>query len=149
MADSYALDTNVYIVALREAPRLARLKEFHLRFGTRARLNAIVAMELRAGVRTDDHARAVEALVAPYARRDRVIVPTFEAFVQAGRVLAALASKERLTLVSHGSSLASDALLASSCREAGAILVTENVRHFAAIQRQLRGFKFVQMEKAF
>lgn len=148
MADSYALDANVFIVALRNPARLARLKRFLLRAGPRTRVHAVVAMELRAGVRTEAHAAAIEALIAPYATRDRVIVPSFEAFVQAGRVLSALAMHERGPSASHGLPLAMDALIASSCREASSVLVTENMRHFAAIQRHLRGFRFLDADAA-
>lgn len=140
MADSYALDTNVYIAALRDSSRLASLKRFLLRFGTRTHLHAVVAMELRTGVRSERHARALATLVAPYALRDLVIVPSFEAFLQAGRALAALSARERVDV--SESALVADALLASSCREAGVVLVTENVRHFAALQRHVRGFRF-------
>ena len=142
MADVYALDTNVYIRALRDARQLAVLKRFLVRNGTRVRINAMVALELRSGARTDAHASAVEDLIRPYATRERVVVPSFEAFVQAGRVLSALAEKERLS-AAYAPALTSDAIIAASCREADVTLITENTRDFAAIKRQLRGFRFV------
>ena len=148
MADSYALDTNVYVSALRNTSRLAALKRFLIQSGTRVRLHSVVAMELRAGARTEAHAEALESLIEPDARRGRVIVPTFEAFAQAGRALSALAMRERMSLALEGPSLAMDALIASSCREAHAVLITENVRHFAAQRRHVRGFRFVEADAA-
>ena len=144
MVDLFALDTNVYIHALREPSALARLQRFMLRVGTRLRVNAVVALELRAGARTSAQERAVEALLSPYARRERVVVPGVGAFVQAGRVIASLATHEAMTAAAG--SFTNDALLAASCREAGVVLITQNHRDFSAIQRHLRGFRFSDPE---
>lgn len=138
----YAIDTNLYIRALRDAGELSRLKRFLLRAGTRLRLAGVVALELRAGAKSDAQRAAVESLLAPYAARDRVITPSFEAFAEAGRVLAAMAERERLVLASAPPSLRYDALLAASCREAGAVLLTANRHDFARVKRYLRGFTF-------
>lgn len=142
MPEVFALDTNVYIAALRDPEELARLKRFRIRAGARVRVNAIVALELRAGARDAQQCAAVEAFIAPYAERDRVIVPSFEAYLQAGRVLSALVAHEHLRLGDAPPSLVNDTVLAASCREHDTILVTNNTRDFAAIQRHLRGFKF-------
>ena len=82
MAESYALDSNVYIRALRDRERLARVKRFLIRMGLRVHVNAVVALELQAVARTTAHARAVSDLVGSYVQRDRVIVPSFEAYSQ-------------------------------------------------------------------
>jgi len=42
-----------------------------------------------------------------------------------------------------------DVLIAASCREAGARLVTENVGDYTAVQRHLRGFRFVSGDEVF
>lgn len=139
MPPLYALDTNVYIDALRDGAALARLKRFLLRTGQRIRLSAVVALELRAGARAPAQERAVESLIDPHTTRDRVVIPSFESYVQAGRVIAALAKRERVT---PAPSFTNDALLASSCREADVTLITGNNRDFTAIQRHLRGFRF-------
>lgn len=140
MADQYALDSTVYIASLRNADRLQALKRFLLQVGTRIRLHAVVVMELRSGVRTEQHMRALDALFAPDQARGKTIVPTLDAYSHAGRVLSALALREGVNTAD--SVLLADALIAASCREAGAVLVTDNVRHFAALQRHLRGFRF-------
>lgn len=141
MPDLLALDTNVYITALRDAGQLARLKRFLIRAGLKIRVPAVVALELRAGASTGAQRLAVEDLLAAYVARDRVIVPSFTAYAESGRVLAELAVREGVDL-SRAGSLVNDVLLATSCREAGAQLVTENARDFAAVQRHLRGFRF-------
>lgn len=140
MADQYALDSTVYIASLRNADRLQALKRFLLQVGTRIRLHAVVVMELRSGVRTEQQMRALDALFAPDQARGKTIVPTLDAYSHAGRVLSALALREGVNTAD--SVLIAGALIAASCREAGAVLVTDNVRHFAALQRHLRGFRF-------
>src|SRR5947209_7174923 len=79
VAEALALDTNVYIRAFRDPEYLARLKRFRVRVGMRVRFHAVVALELRAGVHDERQHAALEALLAPYASRERVIVPSFEA----------------------------------------------------------------------
>ena len=147
MAEEFALDTNVYITALRDPHVLARLKRFRLRLGARLRVHAVVALELRAGARDDRKAAAVDAFIGTYHDRGRVIVPSFDAYLQAGRVLAALAVRERLTDAPR--SLVNDALDAEACREQQTVLITDNTRDFAAIQRHLRGFKFRESSRVF
>ena len=141
MADLFALDTNVYIRALRDRDRLVGLKRFLLKNGTRLRLSAVVALELRAGARVTAQARAVNDLIAAYSTRDRVFVPSLAAYVEGGRVLAALGAREGVD-ISRAGSLVADVLIAASCREATVKLVTENIRDFATVQRHLRGFRF-------
>ena len=137
----YALDTNVYVRALRERDRLVRLKRFLIRTGNRLRVNATVALELRAGARTLAQEQAIADLLAAYADRERVMVPSFDAYLQCGRVLASLATHEGVDIARAGS-LVNDVMIATSCREQGVRLVTENARDFTTIQRYMRGFRF-------
>lgn len=146
MVELHALHTNVYLRALRDPARLALLKRFLLRSGLRVRVNAVVALELHTGARTPAHERAVSDLLAAYAERDRVIVPSFDAYRQGGRVLATLAVRERMEVVRAGS-LVNDILIATSSEEAGVKLVTETVDPFVAIQRHLRGFRFAAADQ--
>lgn len=142
MPDLYALDSNVYIDALRSRADLEPLTAFLLRAGGRVVVSAVVAMELRAGAFTNDDEADVHALLGAYRQRGRMIVPTFEAYVQAGRVLAALRFPSRSRGRIPASSFVADVLLAASCREAGVVLVTKNTADFSRIQRHLRGFRF-------
>jgi len=102
----------------------------------------VVAMELDAGATTERHAAAVEELLESYIVRGSMIAVSVDACRQAGRVLAALVRHERMVLARAPRSLTNDVLIATSCREAGAVLVTDNFRDFGAIQRHLRGFRF-------
>lgn len=137
----YAIDTNVYIGALRDREQRRELGEFLLRAGRRVRLHPVVTMELRAGARTAAQRVALGALVAAHASRDRGLVPSADAYDEAGRVLADLATKERFDPGAAAPSFRADVLLATSCREAGATLVTANHADFARIARHLRGLR--------
>lgn len=86
MAARFALDTNVYIEALRDRDRLRALQGFLARAGLRVLVAGVVALELRAGALTAAQASALETLIDTYARRGRVFGVSFEALWQAGRV---------------------------------------------------------------
>ena len=143
MREPFAIDTNVYIQALRDREELHRLKQFLRRAGSRVALAGVVAMDLRAGARTDAQESALEALLEAYAHRTRAFGTSFEAQWQAGRVLATVACTEY-----RGRSIAphfiNDAVLAASCRENRTVLITHNTRDFTTIQRHLRGFRFIK-----
>jgi predicted nucleic acid-binding protein len=148
VAVKFALDTNIYIQALRDAERLRSLKRFLLRNGTRVHLASVVAMELRAGARTRGQQVAVEELFEPYVSRGLVIVPTFDAYLHAGRILAETSVKGGAYGVPM-QRLVNDALIAASCRESGVSLVTSNVKDFAMIKRYLRDFEYVNDSTVF
>lgn len=143
MASGFALDTNVYIDALRDRAELTALKQFVTRFGLRVWFAGVVATELGAGALTDAQRDAVDDLVRSYATRNRVFGVSFTACREAGRALAGLATRERVRLATAPPSLTNDALLAASCREADVVLVTRNFKDFSRLQRQLRGFRFI------
>jgi predicted nucleic acid-binding protein len=138
----YVLDTNVYIDALRDRAEMEFLKQFLRRAGSRVLLAGVVAMELRAGARTEPQQGALDALIGAYSRNERVLPTSFDAHWQAGRALADVARRERSATLPP--SLLADAQLACACREVQAVLVTRNGGDFARIQRGLRGFRFVE-----
>src|SRR5215467_13803030 len=108
MATGLALDTNVYIDALRDRNELAALKQFIARLGHRVWLSGVVAMELGAGALTGAQQESVDDLIRPYATRDRVFGVSFDACREAGRVLGALAMRERVRVAIAPPSLTND-----------------------------------------
>ncbi len=143
MPASYAIDTTLYIDASGNRAARADLARFMLRTALRLYLNTVVLMELRAGTRSDAQRDGVDALHAVFAGRDRLVVPSANAYAQAGRVLADLAEHEGFALAFAPRSFVSDVLIATSCREQDVVLVSANHRDFAAIGRHLRGFRCV------
>ena len=79
-----------------------------------------------------------ENLVGPLVRAGRVVTPSHSAWEQAGSAIAAMARREGRDLRSVAKSLVNDFLLAASCRESGAILVTDNTSDFKSIRKYLR-----------
>lgn len=143
MAPKYALDTNIFIDAFADAGEEERLVAFHVRYAPFEYLSAVVALELRAGVRRRDAESLQANVFAPFERRGRVFAASYATWKQAGVALALLASSEGLRLSQVSRAFFNDVLLAASCREHGVTLVTRNVRDFTRIARVLP-FSFVQ-----
>ena len=132
----YVLDTQLFIQAFRDRGANEALQQFHSGFAPFEYLSAIVAQELRAGVRRRQDRRALEKNVLEvFARADRTITPSADAWHQSGDLLAEMARKEGLQIAGLSKAFANDVLLALSCREAGCVLVTDNRRDFERIRR--------------
>jgi predicted nucleic acid-binding protein len=139
----YALDTNIFIDAFRDSGAEAALLAFLQRALPVTFMSAVVMQELAAGARTRQQARELERSVfKPFERRGRVFAPATAAFVNSGRLIAAVAEREGWTAVYENPSLLNDALLASSCRERGITLIT-NDRDFDRFLPFVRGWRHV------
>ena len=137
----YAIDTNVYIDALRETRSRDWLDRFHVSNTPFLHLSSVVAHELRAGARDASARTSIDRdLLTPYERRRRVFTPSYAAWKEAAAVLAELAGGSWRGV---GRSIVNDALLAMSCRESGVVLVTHNVRDFTRIA-EIQPFDFVE-----
>lgn len=123
----YTLDANLFIDAFRNDEEEAHLIDFHRRFAPVEYLNAVVALELRAGTRTPAARKNLERhVVLPFERRGRMVVPGMSSWKLAGDAMAQLPRET-------SRSFYNDVLIAASCREHGITLVTRNVRDFARI----------------
>jgi predicted nucleic acid-binding protein len=136
----YTVDTNLYIDAMRTAEANAALVAFHAAYAPFEHLSAVVVQELRAGVRGRAAARLEAAVIAPFERRGRLVQPSYAAWKESGRVLAALVAPNGWSTVAR--SFVNDVLLAMSCRESGIVLVTNNLRDCMRIAA-VRPFDFV------
>lgn len=137
-ASKYVLDTHLYIDAFRDAAAKEALQRFHYEFAPFAHLSVVVAQELRAGAKRPDHRHAIDHnVLSAYERTNRVIVPSADAWHRSGDVLSSMVKKEGLELARLSKSFGNDILLAASCREAGCVLITDNVRDFSRIHRFL------------
>jgi len=132
----YVLDTNCYIDASRNREALAQLARFSSWAAPGLFLSSVVASELRAGASSGrDRKKLEEDILGPFVRRGRLVTPTAAAWDALGLTLATLREKEGLQLAQVRRSFAFDILLAYSCRETGAVLVTGNARDAARIRR--------------
>lgn len=131
----YVLDTNCYIAASRDAENWAQLSHFSSWAAPSLFLSSVVASELRAGARTSkDRKKLEENVLGPFIRRDRLVAPTAAGWDTLGLTLATFREREGLQLAQTSRSFAFDILLAYSCREMGAVLVTGNARDMQRIQ---------------
>jgi predicted nucleic acid-binding protein len=136
----YAVDTSLYVDALRTEDGRAALMAFHAAYAPFEYLSGVVAHELRAGTRGGAATRLEKLVIAPFERRARVFVPTYRAWKESGSVLAELVAPGAWDSVSR--SFVNDVLLAMSCRESGVVLVTRNLRDCMRIA-SVRAFDFV------
>jgi predicted nucleic acid-binding protein len=136
----FAIDTHLYIDALRTEKGRAALNAFHAAFTPFIHLCSVVAHELRAGARGAAGERIDAALIAPFERRGRVFAPSHRAWKDAGAVLSELAAPAQWRSVSR--SFVNDVLLAMACREAGVVLITNNTIDFERVAT-VRSFAFV------
>lgn len=135
----YVLDTNLYVQAFRNPAAAAALEQFYLVLTPQSYLSSVVLHELLVGANTPAKARQIEREIGrPFQQTSRLITPTHQSWVEGAEVLARLARQEGLELRRAPKSLVHDVLLAVSCREAGATLVTDDAAEFARLQRYVR-----------
>jgi predicted nucleic acid-binding protein len=139
---AYVLDTNVYIDANHDPGAAEKLQQFMGVLGASVYLSAIVAQELLAGTLDAKAARGLDTdVLQPYERWGRVLTPSYGTFKRAGETLASLV-RAGLTLSTLERGFVNDVLLAASCLDAGATLVTRNTGDFVRIAKHLKGFRF-------
>ncbi|TVP54223.1 MAG: type II toxin-antitoxin system VapC family toxin [Gemmatimonadales bacterium] len=131
----YVLDSNLYIDAARNPERADELRRFVAQYLPVIYLHAVVAQELLAGAVDHRRAKLIEDnLIRPFEKRERVVTPRFGTWKRAGRIMAQLVHKKRMSAGGFGRSFVNDCLLGASCRDDGFALITRNVRDFALIQ---------------
>lgn len=136
MPRKYVLDTNCFVDAARDAVAAVAFEAFCARAAPGLFLSAVVAAELRAGARTTRARQVLERQVlGPYVRRGRVLTPTAAAWEALGTALSTLTEREGLDLRQMPRSFLFDILIAYSCRETGAVLISGNQRDMARIAR--------------
>jgi predicted nucleic acid-binding protein len=140
----YVLDTNCFIDASRDPAAQRALAQFCHSEAPFLYLSSVVAAELRAGISDPKQARRFEGeVLAPYVRRGRVLTPSAESWQTLGATLAQLRVREGLEHSQIPRSFVFDILIAQTCREAGATLVSRNLRDLTRIAR-ITPFSFVE-----
>jgi predicted nucleic acid-binding protein len=137
----YALDTNIFIDGFRSEEAQAEIFTFLNRALPFTYLSAVVMQELAAGARTAEAARELQrGVFDTFERRRRVFAPSPTAFTDSGRALAAVAAREGWQLFDQKPSLLNDALIATSCREQGIMLITKDT-DFKRLSSYIKGFR--------
>jgi predicted nucleic acid-binding protein len=140
----FVLDTNCFVDASRTDARAAAFAEFCAWAAPGLYLSTVVAAELRAGANSHEDRQILERQVlSPYVRRGRVVNPSPVAWETLGTTLAALVEDDGLVLRDVRRSCVFDILIARSCREIGATLVSGNVADLSRIAKVF-SFDFVR-----
>jgi predicted nucleic acid-binding protein len=143
MTRKFVLDSNIYIGAIRHPEQEAALDAFLERNAPVTYMSAVVVQELRAGAITEAAARALDkGIFGVFERRGRIVGPSVTAFKHCGRILATLFRRDGVPFRDRPRSLVNDILIASTCRENGMTLITDD-GDFKIIQPFTRGFSFV------
>ncbi len=137
----FVFDTNVAVDAARDREERARFNAFIRERRGQVWLHAAVWLELQVGARTEEERAALQSFVEPFVDTSRVLVPSQDAWHQAGRVLARLADEHGVDV--RRSSVYHDAIIATSSRESGFTLVTRNLADFQSIAPYLSRLTFV------
>ena len=142
-APTFVLDTNCFVDASRSDSDAAAFTEFCARAAPRLYLSTVVAAELRAGASSPTDRRTLERrILAPYVRRGRLLNPSPADWEGLGTTLAALVEQDGLVLRDVRRSFVFDILIARSCRDAGATLVSRNSADLTRIAKVF-SFSFV------
>ena len=140
----YVIDTNLYVAADRDLAWAEELERFVTAQLPFIHFHAVVAQELLAGAIGQKREKLVEeSLIQPFERRGRILVPSFAAWKGAGRILSQLVNRKLMSPGGFKRSFLNDCVLAASCREIGATLVTLNRENFELIREVLR-FEFTE-----
>ena len=139
----FVLDTNCFVDASRTDAEARVFAEFCAWAAPRLYLSTVVAAELRAGAgRAKDRRTLERQVLSPYVRRGRLVNPSPAAWEDLGTTLATLVEDEGLVLRDVRRSFIFDILIARSCREIGATLVSRNVTDLSRIAKVF-AFDFV------
>ena len=88
------LDTNVYLFALKSDDGAAFFRQYFLPQVFRTYLSGVVVEELYAGALDTAAIRLVERHVGALEKAGRVVVPTFQDWKEAGKLVAQITRKE-------------------------------------------------------
>ena len=139
----FVLDTNCFVDASRTDRAAAAFAQFCQWAAPTLYLSTVVASELRAGAGSAKDRRILERqILSPYVRRGRLVNPSPAAWDALGTTLATLVEKEGLALRDARRSFVFDILIARSCREIGATLISRNAADLSRIAR-IFAFDFV------
>jgi len=139
----FVLDTNCFVDASRTDVAAAAFAEFCEWAAPTLYLSTVVAAELRAGAGSAKDRRILERqILSPYVRRGRLVNPSLAAWDELGTTLATLVQEEGLVLRDVRRSFVFDILIARSCREVGAILISRNATDLSRIAKVF-AFDFV------
>jgi predicted nucleic acid-binding protein len=134
MPAKYVFDTNIYIHCLQDRAFALTHADRYSRFLPLTYFSSVVAQELLVGCTDDLAVRRVQNFLRPFERVRRIVNPTYQHWKDAGLTVVKIALRQP-NLQSKKVALINDTLIALSCREIGATVVTQNIEDFKLIRR--------------
>lgn len=134
------IDTSLYIDWI----NAGRHEDVLFRRDSIKHMSAVVLMELRAGAFAQPDRRLLDRLETAFEKAGRILVPTRRVFAEAGDALRRLQVTRGFRRESPVP-MANDVLIALSARSIGATVVTQNERHYRAIQ-SVRHFELLLVQ---
>jgi len=134
----YVLDSNIYIRAFRDSAFGLEFQAFHAHNLPRLVLSAVVASELLVGAQRPERERALQrGLIEPFVTRRRLLTPGWSSWAAVARLDRTLRKRPANRTRLGTRSFLHDMLIATSAREIGATIVTDNVVDFTFIARHI------------
>ena len=131
---AYLLDTNLYIRALTDRAFAPGFEAFQQAALPRLWVSAVVAFEVSVGARDTAHAAKLERwMLRPFRSRQRFLTPTDATWVLVARMDRDIRAMGGLESKLDQRSFLNDMLIAATCRQVGATLITANLDDFALI----------------
>ncbi len=127
MPAKYVLDTNCYIDADHDPTLKAALEAFSYAAAPFLYLSAVTGAELQMSVSEQVRQAIDTEIVQPFRRRRRIVTPSAASWEALGTTLSWLHQHEGLELKRVKRSFIFDILIAHSCRELGATLISSNI----------------------
>ena len=140
MPDKYAFDSNIYIHCLRSRDFALRHAERYSRFLPSTYFSSVAAQELLVGCADELAVKRVQKFFLPFERVRRIFNPSYQNWKDAALIVVKIAVRQP-NLKDKKIALINDALIALSCRDIGATVVTLNVEDFILIRR-FASFRF-------
>jgi predicted nucleic acid-binding protein len=140
MPAKHIFDTNIYIRCMLDRDFALQHAEQYRRHLPSTFFSSVVAQELIVGCRDEIALRRVQNFFRPFERVRRIVNPVYDDWKEAGLVAVRIGLR-RPDLRSKKVALINDILIALSCRQIGAALVTLNSQDFEVIRRFVR-FQF-------
>ena len=139
----YVVDTNLYVRAFRDPEYGTRFRAWHAEVIARLAMSAVVLHELLVGA-DDKHSRHLleRTYATEFHKRGRLLVPSEWVWRRAAEADRKLRASRRYEEKLAHCSFANDLLIALTCREVGAILLTANTADFDLI-RGVTGVRYL------
>jgi len=139
----YFIDTNLYIRALNDPMFAPRLEAFQQAALPTLWVSAVVAFEVAVGAADEKQAAAYDRwMLRPFRTRERVLTPTAQTWRLVATMDRAIRALGGFEAKLEQRSFLNDMLIAATCRQVGATLVTANRADYELIDR-VAGFRFV------